>query len=62
MLELRIEGKRYVFNSLYRVWMIESIFSNVLEQKYKAENALERAQQDIEEQDIEESNDEKREV
>lgn len=62
VLELRIEGKRYVFNSLYRVWMIESIFSNVLEQKYKAENALERAQQDIEEQDIEESNDEKREV
>lgn len=59
MLELRIEGKRYVFNSLYRVWMIESIFSNVLEQKYKAENALERAQQDLEEQDIEESNDEK---
>ncbi|WP_296282034.1 hypothetical protein [uncultured Acinetobacter sp.] len=62
VLELRIEGKRYVFNSLYRVWMIESIFSNVLEQKYKAENALERAQQDLEEQDIEESNDEKREV
>ena len=62
VLELRIEDKRYVFNSLYRVWMIESIFSNVLEQKYKAENALERAQQDLEEQDIEESNDEKREV
>lgn len=62
VLELRIEGKRYVFNSLYRVWMIESIFSNVLEQKYKAENELERAQQDLEEQNIEESNDEKREV
>ncbi|AYO56149.1 hypothetical protein [Acinetobacter wuhouensis] len=44
VLELRIEGKRYVFNSLYRVWMIESIFSNVLEQKYKAENEQERAQ------------------
>lgn len=62
VLELRIEGKRYVFNSLYRVWMIESIFSNVLEQKYKTENELERAQQDLEEQNIEESNDEKREV
>ena len=35
VLELRIEGKRYVFNSLYRVWMIESIFSNFLEEKYK---------------------------
>lgn len=62
VLELRIEGKRYVFNSLYRVWMIESIFSNVLEQKYKAENELERAQQDAEEQDLDGSNDEKREV
>ena len=48
VLELRIEGKRYVFNSLYRVWMIESIFSNVLEQKYKAENALEKLQQHAE--------------
>ena len=32
VLELRIDGQ-YVFNSLYRVWMIESIFSNVLEEK-----------------------------
>ena len=32
VLELRIAGQSYVFNSLYRVWMIESIFSNVLEQ------------------------------
>ncbi|EOE0131470.1 TPA: hypothetical protein ACSIYJ_004118, partial [Acinetobacter baumannii] len=31
----RIDGQSYVFNSLYRVWMIESIFSNVLEEKYK---------------------------
>ena len=62
VLELRFEGKRYVFNSLYRVWMIESIFSNVLEQKYKAENELERAQQDAEEQDLDGSNDEKREM
>ncbi|RKG37135.1 hypothetical protein [Acinetobacter rongchengensis] len=62
VLELRIEGKRYVFNSLYRVWMIESIFSNVLEQKYKAENELERAQQEAEEQDLDGSNDEKREM
>ncbi len=35
VLELRIDGQSYVFNSLYRVWMIESIFSNVLEEKYK---------------------------
>lgn len=42
VLELRIDGKQYVFNSLYRVWMIESIFSNVLEQKYKSENNAER--------------------
>lgn len=38
VLVLRIEGDEYVFNSLYRVWMVESIFSNVLEQKYKDEN------------------------
>lgn len=41
VLELRLDGKSYVFNSLYRVWMIESIFSNVLEQKYKTENEIE---------------------
>ncbi|WP_374254745.1 hypothetical protein [Acinetobacter brisouii] len=35
VLELRIAGQSYVFNSLYRVWMIESIFSHVLEQQYK---------------------------
>lgn len=29
---LHIAGQRFVFNSLYRVWMIESIFSNVLAQ------------------------------
>ena len=38
VLELRIDGQCYVFNSLYRVWMIESIFSNVLEDQYKSEN------------------------
>jgi hypothetical protein len=62
VLDLRIEGKRYVFNSLYRVWMIESIFSNVLEHKYKTENALERAQHMSEAQDVEKTNDQKREV
>ena len=41
VLELRIDGQSYVFNSLYRVWMIESIFSNVLEEKYKSENETE---------------------
>jgi hypothetical protein len=35
VLELRIDGHSYVFNSLYRVWMIESILSNVLEERYK---------------------------
>ena len=34
VLELRIAGQSYIFNSLYRVWMIESIFSNVLEQQF----------------------------
>ena len=38
VLELRIDGQRFVFNSLYRVWMIESIISNVLEEKYKQES------------------------
>ncbi|EPF81684.1 hypothetical protein [Acinetobacter rudis] len=37
-LVLRIDGEEYIFNSLYRVWMIESIFNNVLEQKYKDDN------------------------
>ncbi|WP_435337472.1 hypothetical protein [Acinetobacter sp. LH3_13] len=41
VLELRIDGQSYVFNSLYRVWMIESIFSNVLEEKYKSETETE---------------------
>ncbi len=62
VLVLRIDDKQYVFNSLYRVWMIESIFSNVLEQKYKAENEQERAQQGTLTQNIEEADDEKREV
>lgn len=35
VLELRIDGQSYVFNSLYRIWMVESIFSNVLEDRYK---------------------------
>ena len=39
VLELRVDGQNYVFNSLYRVWMIESIFSNVLEDQYKAEHS-----------------------
>lgn len=55
VLELTIEGKRYVFNSLYRVWMIESIFSNVLEQKYKSDN-------DAELKDAEHLSDEKRKM
>ncbi len=39
VLELRIDGQSYVFNSLYRVWMIESIFSNVLEDVYKQQES-----------------------
>ncbi len=38
VIELRIDDQIFVFNSLYRVWMIESIFSNVLEEKYKSDN------------------------
>ena len=41
VLELRIDNQSFVFNSLYRVWMIESIFSNVLEEKYKSDNQTE---------------------
>ncbi|MEB3768289.1 hypothetical protein [Acinetobacter sp. MD2] len=37
VLELRVDGQRYVFNSLYRVWMIESILNHILEQHIKAE-------------------------
>ena len=37
VIELRVDGQSYVFNSLYRVWMIESIFSNVLEDQYKTD-------------------------
>lgn len=40
VLDLRVDGQSYVFNSLYRVWMIESIFSNVLEDRYKNESLL----------------------
>lgn len=42
ILELRIADQQFVFNSLYRVWMLESIFSNVLEQKYKYDNDAEQ--------------------
>lgn len=31
---LRIAGQEFIFNSLYRVWMIESIFSNILARRY----------------------------
>lgn len=49
VLELRIAGQSYVFNSLYRVWIIESIFSNVLEEKYKSENTAESEAREDEE-------------
>ncbi|MEB3755081.1 hypothetical protein I2F62_12245 [Acinetobacter sp. MD2(2019)] len=39
VLELRVDGQTYVFNSLYRVWMIESILNHILEQQTQAENA-----------------------
>lgn len=38
VLELRVDGENYIFNSLYRVWMIESIFNNVLEELYKKQS------------------------
>ena len=34
---LKIDDQQFVFNSLYRVWMVESIFSNILEKKYAHE-------------------------
>lgn len=34
---LSIDQQVYVFNSFYRVWLIESIFSSILEQRYKQE-------------------------
>ena len=43
ILELRIAEQTYTFNSLYRVWMIESIFSNVLEEKYQQDAEAEKA-------------------
>ena len=53
VIELRIDDQSYVFNSLYRVWMIESIFSNVLEQKYKTENNAEKHVNDEDKQNEE---------
>ena len=44
VLALRIDGQQYVFNSLYRVWLIESIFSHVLEQQYKHDAVVSSAQ------------------
>lgn len=44
VLALRIDGQQYVFNSLYRVWLIESIFSHVLEQQYKHDAVVSFAQ------------------
>lgn len=37
---LRIAEQQFVFNSLYRVWMIESIFSNILEKIYKQSSKI----------------------
>ena len=36
---LEVEGRQYVFNSLYRVWLIESIFSHLLTQRYQSKNS-----------------------
>ena len=44
VMHLKVAGQSYVFNSLYRVWMIESIFSNVLEELYKSENEADNEQ------------------
>lgn len=35
VLELRIDGQVFVFNSFYRIWLIESIFSYILEKRYQ---------------------------
>ncbi|MCF9034110.1 hypothetical protein JKI98_04430, partial [Acinetobacter nectaris] len=36
VLVLKVNQRTYTFNSLYRVWMIESIFSQVLEEHYQS--------------------------
>lgn len=35
ILQLSLAGQTFTFNSLYRIWMLESIFSNVLEAQYQ---------------------------
>lgn len=44
---LRIDGQEFVFNSLYRVWMIESIFANVLEKKSVKEAHEKQLEEDL---------------
>lgn len=43
---LRIDGQSFVFNSLYRVWMIESIFANILEKKSVQQAEEKQAEED----------------
>lgn len=38
--ELRVNEQVFVFNSFYRIWLIESIFSYILEQQYKQHQEL----------------------
>lgn len=44
---LRIDGQEFVFNSLYRVWMIESIFANILEKKSVKEAEQKQREEDL---------------
>lgn len=39
---LQVDGQQYVFNSLYRVWLIESIFSRVLARRYREQQDHQR--------------------
>ena len=43
---LRVDGQVFIFNSLYRVWMIESIFANILEKKSVQEAEDKQASED----------------
>ena len=47
---LKVDGGEFVFNSLYRVWMIESIFTNILE-KQSLKDAQEKHAEQAKEQE-----------
>lgn len=44
---LRVAEQTFVFNSLYRVWMIESIFANILEKKSVTDAKQKQQEEDL---------------